>query len=206
MNIPYCPRNYYVLPADRCVDAIAQYNIARDNAMRAKREIWGDRYGATGALYNGGKRNGLVFSNIDALNAQYAIGGFCKAERLKGEILPENERGFVRHDDWLARPNRASKRGMQIDIDISHVGGLLEIWQWALERALGVYGLVFYNNGFHYTVARPLKDGRVIVSAAEDLNIPRSKNVSRGFDASTIPEWAQKISQDEYEALKKDEQ
>lgn len=182
------------MPADRCADAVAVYNKARDDAMRAKREIWHDKYGANGAIYGGGpKRDGLVFDTFAAFKAQHDLGGFCQGERLKGE-------GGTR---WLGKPARNTKRGKQIAVDLDHVAELCNVWQWALEKALGVDGTVLYGRGFHKTVARILSDGRVIVSAAQDLNTPRGPHVSRSFDASTIPEWAQPISRDEYECLSK---
>ena len=205
---PYCPRNYYVLPADRCADAVAVYNVARDDAMRAKREIWCDKYGAAGAITGGGqKRQGLTFDTFAAFKVQHDLGGFCQAERLRGESvadLPAREREALGRDRWLGKPARNTKRGKEIAADLDYVEELCNVWQWALERALGVYGTVLYGRGFHKTIARVLSDGRVIVSAAQDLNVPRGPNVSRSFDASQIPEWAQQISREEYERLNKE--
>ncbi len=78
---------------------------------------------------------------------------------------------------------------------------MCDIWQWSLERGLGIEGTVLCNNAFHKTIARVLADGRVIVSAPEDKNRPRDSGISRNFEASTIPEWAQPISREEYERM-----
>lgn len=207
----YCPRNYYLLPADRCVEAVALYNLAREDAMRAKREIWMDKYGAVGAITGGAEKGrGLVFDGFAAYKAQGDLGGLCKAERLRGEVvahlptprLASTVGAFVEDSVyWLGKPARNTKRGKEIASDLDFVEELCDIWQWALEKALGVYGTVYYDHGFHKTVARALPDGRVLVNAAEDKNRPRSENCYRGFDASTIPEWAQPISQEEFERL-----
>jgi len=51
--------------------------------------------------------------------------------------------------------------------EMAELGELMELWQWALERALGVHGMIFGyfkgNRVFMNTVARPLADGRVVV-------------------------------------------
>lgn len=201
MKGSYCPRYHFVLPSDRCAEAVALYNLARDDAMRAKREIWHEKYGAAGAVTGAGtKGNGLIFPNYQAFKVQFDLGGLCKAERLKD--VGEGWRGL---DPWIGKPARNTKRGKAIAADLEYVEELLDIWQWSLEKALGIDGTVFHNHAFHKTVAHILPDGRVIVSAPEDLNRPCASGstygCSRNFDASKIPDWAQPISQAEYETL-----
>lgn len=193
----FCPRNYFLLPADRCAEATALFKLAREDAMRAKREMWREKYGANGAVTGSGtKGNGLVFDSFAAAKAQYDLGGFCKLERL-----PKKLQGDDQGDLWLGKPNRATKRGKEVASDMDYVEELCDIWQWSLERALSIEGTVFYNHAFHKTVAKLLKDGRVIASVPEDKNRPRSEGYSRNFEATVMPEWAQRISREEYESL-----
>lgn len=207
----YCPRDHYVLPADRCIEAVSLFHLAREDAMRAKREIWKEKYGAVGAITGGGtKRNGLVFDGYAPYLEQAEMGGLCKAERLRGGVvagmpLPTRAYDLDAYVEegccWLGRPARNTKRGKEIAADLEYVEELCDIWQWSLENALGIYGTVFYEHAFHKTVAKLLRDGRVIVSAAQNLNRPRGDGLSRNFEASTIPEWAQPISREEYDRL-----
>jgi hypothetical protein len=194
----FCQRNFYLLPADKCVEAAGLFKLAREDAMRAKREIWKDKYGAVGAVTGAGTvGNGLVFDSLAAFLKQAEAGGFRQKERLKKTL----DSAFASGDFWLGKPARNTRRGKQIAEDLDYVEELCETWQWALERALGVYGTVYYNHAFHKTVANLLKDGRVIVSAAVDKNRPRSEGVSRNFDATVMPEWAEVINEDQYKAL-----
>lgn len=194
----HCPRNYFVLPADKCAEAAALFKLAREDAMRAKREIWAEKYGAVGAITGAGtKGNGLVFASLEAFLVQAGQGGFCQKERLKKSL----DQAFGSGDYWLGKPARNTKRGKEIAADLDFVEEACEIWQWALEKSLRIDGTVFYNHAFHKTVARLLKDGRVIVSAAADMNRPRSEGVSRNFDATVMPEWAMPITQQEHDRL-----
>ena len=86
------------------------------------------------------------------------------------------------------------KEAIQI---LDECGDLLEIWQWALEHALGVYGIVADRSGFHYLVAKPLKDGQVILNAPAGKNRPRGNGYSRNFDDPVIPDCAKPITEAE---------
>mgnify|MGYP001456764297 FL=1 len=85
---------------------------------------------------------------------------------------------------------------------MDEVGELLEIWQWSLERALGVHGSVFgYYHGsrvFLNSIARPLEDGRVVLSIP--LRDKQDAERSSGVDP-VIPPFATEISQAEAERL-----
>lgn len=169
-------RNYYILPADFCKDALAKYQIAKDDAMRAKQEIMA-KYGCVAMLRSGRNIQGLAYE---------------KYTDLSGFTVPKRQMDF-----WVIRPKKTTLRGKRAQQELDECGELLEIWQWALEHSLGVYGCVMNVTGFHYLVAKPLKDGRVILNAPAGKNSPRGPNVSRNFDDPVIPECAIKISEAE---------
>jgi len=82
------------------------------------------------------------------------------------------------------------------------VGELLEIWQWSLERALGVHGSVFgYYRGSRFflnAIARPLEDGRVVLS----LPVRDRQDGERTFANDPVaPPFAVEITQAEAERL-----
>ncbi len=169
-------RKYYMLPADFCRDALAKYQIAKDDAMRAKKDIMA-KYGCVAMLRSGRNIQGLAFE---------------KYTDLSGFTVPKRQMDY-----WVIRPKKTTLRGKQAQQELDECGELLEIWQWALEHALGVYGIVRDYHGFHYLVAKPLKDGRVILDAPAGKNSPRGPNVSRNFDDPIIPGCAIPISEDE---------
>ena len=85
---------------------------------------------------------------------------------------------------------------------MDEVGELLDIWQWSLERALGVHGSVFgYYHGsrvFLNAVARPLKDGRVVLS----LPVRDRQDSERSSGSDPVaPSFAVQITQEEAERL-----
>lgn len=86
---------------------------------------------------------------------------------------------------------------------MDEVGELLEIWQWSLERALGVHGSLFgYYRGsrvFLNAVARPLKDGRVVLSLP--VRDHQDGTRSSSGDDPVAPSFAAQITQAEAERL-----
>ncbi len=176
-------RNYYLLPAEFCQDALTRYEIARNDAMRAKQELMA-RYGCIALLRSGHSVQGLAFD---------------KYTDLSGFTVPKRQLDY-----WVIRPKKTTLRGKKAQQELDECGELLEIWQWALEHSLGVHGCVLDSSGFHFLVARPLPDGRVLLDAPAGKNRPRTANVSRNFDDPVIPECAVQISQAEAERLGSD--
>lgn len=169
-------RIYYVLPADYCADALARFQIARDDAVAAKHELM-QKYGCVALLRRGAHIDGLLFKEYTDLS------GFTVPRR--------------RDDLWLVKPKKTTLRGRRVQAELDQCGELLEIWQWALEKCLGVHGCVLDREGFHNLVAHPLKDGRVLLDAPDGKNRPRGPNVSRNFDDPVIPDCAVKIGVEE---------
>ncbi len=169
-------RTYYLLPADYCKDALAKYQIAKDDAVSAKKEIM-QKYGCT-VLFRRGRL-------IDGL-------GFEKYTDLSGFTVPKRKQGY-----WFTAPKKNTIRGKQAAKEMEDCGDLLETWQWALEHSLGVYGVVRDRDGFHMLTAHPLDDGSVVLNAPAGKNPPRSANYSRNFDDPVIPECAKPISEAE---------
>ena len=103
---------------------------------------------------------------------------------------------------WLQKPKKNTLRGKQAALEMDEVGELLDIWQWSLERALGVHGSVFgYYHGsrvFLNAVARPLKDGRVVLS----LPVRDRQDSERSSGSDPVaPSFAVQITQEEAERL-----
>ena len=168
-------RNYYLLPADYCRDALAKHMIARDDAMKAKKALM-DKYGCIALVRRGAHIDGLAYLS------QIQMHGFT---------VPRYELAM-----WVVKPKKNTIRGKQAIAELAECGELLEIWQWSLEKCLGVYGCVLDHQGFHYLVATPLQDGSVILCAPAGKNRPRGPNVSRNFDDPIIPDCAELIPAD----------
>lgn len=176
--------NFYLLPADRCVSAIRLYNLAKEDALESKRKLLA-KYGADALVRTGRHVDALAWKD--------------KPVAMTGFTVPRLDRQYGL---WLQKPKKNTLRGKQAAQEMDETGELLEIWQWSLERALGVHGSVFgYYRGarmFLKTVARPLDDGRVVlcVPVRDRHDPPRSA----GEDPSA-PEFAVQITQDEAERL-----
>jgi hypothetical protein len=168
-------RNYYLLPADYCRDALAKHMIARDDALKAKKALM-DKYGCTALVRRGPHVDGLAY---------------LSQVQMHGFTVPRYELAM-----WVVKPKKNTIRGKQAIAELAECGELLEIWQWSLEKCLGVYGCVLDHHGFHYLVATPLQDGSVILCAPAGKNRPRGPNVSRNFDDPVIPDCAELISAD----------
>lgn len=171
-------RNYYLLPVDFCRDALAKYQIAKEDAMKAKKAIM-DKYGCVALIRRGPHIDGLAF--LSQIN-------------LSGFTVPRYELAY-----WVTKPKKNTLRGKAAAAEFAECGELLEIWQWALEKCLGVYGCVLDHRGFHYLVATPLIDGTVLLNTPAGKNRPRSANTSRNFDDPVIPDCAILISHGEAE-------
>lgn len=175
---------FHLLPADQCVKALELHAIAKEDALAAKRELL-SKYGADAILRSGAHVEALAWRD-----KPIAMTGFT-APRF------DHKQGV-----WLQKPKKNTLRGKQAAQEMDEVGELLEIWQWSLERALGVYGSVFgYYHGsrvFLNAVARPLEDGRVVLSVpVRDKHDPGQPS---GSDP-VAPPFAAEISQTEAERL-----
>jgi len=175
---------YYLLPAEKCANALRMYEIAKEDGMRAKRDLLA-KYGADAILRAEVKADALAWKEKPA-----QLPGFSAAQWSQKLGV------------WLQRPKRNTVQGRAAAQEMDEVCEILEIWQWSLERALGVDGSVFgwYGNArlFLNTTARPLSDGRVV------LCVPQadfSDHPSDAKDAPKAPEWAQEISKQEAERL-----
>lgn len=175
-------RVYYLLPKQYCQDALAKYAIARDDAVAAKKALM-NKYGCAALVRRGPHIDGLAF--LSQIN-------------LTGFTVPRYELAY-----WVIKPKKNTIRGKQAIAEFAECGELLEIWQWSLEKCLGVYGCVLDHTGFHYLVAFPLIDGTVLLDAPAGKNRPRGPYVSRNFDDPIIPDWAQPVSAEVAEVLKR---
>ena len=141
---------FYLLPADQCASALQLHVLAKEDALAAKRELLA-KYGADAILRSGAHVEALAWRDKPIAMTGFTVPRF------------EHKQGV-----WLQKPKNNTLRGKQAALDIEEVGELLEIWQWSLERALGVHGSVFgYYRGsrvFLKSVARPLDHGRVVLS------------------------------------------
>lgn len=175
---------FYLLPADQCAKALELHALAKEDALAAKRELLA-KYSADAILRSG--------ANIEALawrQQPIAMSGFT---------VP---RWDSRQGVWLQKPKKNTLRGKQAALEMNEVGELLEIWQWSLERALGVYGSVFGyyhgNRAFLNAVARPLEDGRVVLS----LPVRDQRDPGRSSGEDPVPPgFAVEITQAEAERL-----
>lgn len=141
---------FYLLPADQCANALELYAIAKEDALTAWRDLL-SKYAADAILQSG--------AHIEALAWKQ------EPVALTGFTIPRKD---ASQGVWLQKPKKNTLRGKQAAQEMDEVGELLEIWQWALERALGVHGSVFgYYRGsrvFLNSIARPLEDGRVVLT------------------------------------------
>lgn len=175
---------YYLLPADKCAKALELYALAKEDALSAKRELL-SKYGADAILRSG--------AHVEAL-------AWCdKPNAMTGFTVPRFD---SRQGVWLQKPKKNTLRGKQAAQEMDDVGELLEIWQWSLEHALGVYGSMFgYYRGsrvFLNAVARPLDDGRVVLRLpVRDRHDPERNS---GNDP-VAPPYAAEISREEAERL-----
>lgn len=178
-------RRYYLLPAEReeVRQAVNLYLLARSDALEAKNDLL--QYGATGMVFVQGMGHGLTFGSE---KAAVSVAGLRRA--FLSDAL----------QSWVALPDMRTAKGRVIQETLLTVADLVEIWRWSLERALGVYGLVMsgFPQAFHYCVAKPLSDGRIIISTPAEKNRP---DVSRNFEEPVIPDWAIEISEKEYQGL-----
>lgn len=170
-------RRYYILPEEFCKRAIVEFEIARDSAMAAKQALMNE-YGCVAIMRRGSKGVGLAYSSPTDMS------GFCNPKNVDGH--------------YISKPKRNTIRGKEAQDKIDACCQLLEVWQWSLEKALGVYGVVSDYHGFHYLVAHPLPDGRVVLNAPAGKNSPRRQNSFRNFDDPVIPDCATEISESEF--------
>lgn len=175
---------FYLLPASECAKALELHNLAKEDALAAKRELLA-KYGADAILRSGAHVEALAWRD--------------KPIAMTGFTVPR----FDHHQQvWLQKPKKNTLRGKQAAQEMDEVGDLLEIWQWSLERALGVHGSVFgYYHGsrvFLNAVARPLDDGRVVLS----LPVRDRQDADRSSGSEPVaPPFAIQITRDEAEQL-----
>ena len=175
---------FYLLPADQCAQALALYALAKADALTAKQELMA-KYAADAIL-----RSGALIEALAWRDKPIAMTGFS---------VPRFDHGL---GVWLQKPKKNALRGKQAAQEMDEVGELLEIWQWSLERALGVHGSVFgYYHGsrvFLNAVARPLEDGRVVLSMP--MRDKQDSERSSGADP-VAPPFAVEISEVEAERM-----
>lgn len=169
-------RKYYILPSDYCKAALAEYEKAKAAALAAKDALL-QEFGCVAIMRSGSKGIGLAYSS------ETDMSGFC---------IPRLMDGY-----YVSKPKVNTIRGKAAQAKIDECCRLLEVWQWALENALGVYGIVRDYYGFHHLVAQPLPDGRVVLNAPDGTNSPRTQSSSRNFDGPVIPGCAVEVSLDE---------
>ena len=175
---------FYLLPADQCTSALQLHVLAKEDALAAKRELLA-KYGADAILRSGAHVEALAWRDKPIAMTGFTVPRF------------EHKQGV-----WLQKPKNNTLRGKQAALDMEEVGELLEIWQWSLERALGVHGSVFgYYRGsrvFLNSVARPLDDGRVVLS----LPVRDRQDSERSSGSDPVaPPFAVQIAQEEAERL-----
>ena len=175
---------FYLLPADQCAKAMGLYELAKEDALTAKRELLA-KYGADAILRSGARVEALAWRD--------------KPIAMTGFTVPQFDQ---KQGVWLQKPKKNTLRGKQAALDMGEVGELLEIWQWSLERALGVHGSVFgYYHGrrvFLNTIARSLNDGRVVLS----LPVRDRQDSERSSGGDPVaPSFAVQITQEEAERL-----
>lgn len=139
-----CPRQMYLLPASLCVMAIQIYTVARDDALRAKREIIVDKYQAHAFVREAAEGRALFYETLPGLS---------------GVQAPEET-----SNGWLLMPDIDTPIGRELKADLDYVAELMEMRLWALERALGIFGYVSFDDADHYVSATAMADGTVLVS------------------------------------------
>lgn len=175
---------FYLLPADQCTKALELHALAKADALTAKQDLLA-KYGADAIL-----RSGALIEALAWRDKPIAMTGFS---------VPRFDHGL---GVWLQKPKKNTLRGKQAAQEMDEVGELLEIWQWSLERALGVHGSVF---GFYHgsrvflnAVARPLEDGRVVLSIPIRNHLDSER---RSGSDPVAPPFAVQITQEEAERL-----
>ncbi len=176
--------NFYLLPAEHCANAMKLYALAKEDALTAKRALLA-KYDADAILRSGAHVEALAWRDKPIAMTGFTVPRF------------DHKQGV-----WLQKPKKNTLRGKQAAQEMDEVGDLLEIWQWSLERALGVHGSVFgYYHGsrvFLNAVARPLDDGRVVLS----LPVRDRQDADRSSGSEPVaPPFAIQITRDEAEQL-----
>jgi hypothetical protein len=181
-------RKYFLLPAERdeVKQGISMFLLAKADSDSAIRDL--SVFGASGITWV--PKRGYALSFSDAIAAR-TTPGLC---------MPFYAKDL---DCWIAVPDRRTSSGRKIAEVLETASELREILQWSLEKSLGIYGVVLggYPTAFHYCVATPLFDGRVVVSTPDVANRPRGDGYSRNFEDPVIPDWAVEITADDYNAL-----
>lgn len=176
---------FFVLPAGDCVEAVRLYELAKSDAVSAEQALK-EKYGAEAIVRAGPHIEALAWRDTPV-----ALAGFT---------VPRWDNGF---GVWLQKPKKNTLRGKAAAQEMAEVGELLDIWQWALERALGVHGSIFgYLRGsrmFLNSIAKPLADGRVVVTIPV-RDHQEGKDYARDTDPK-IPSNAVEISEAEAQLL-----
>ncbi len=175
---------FYLLPANQCAKALALHALAKEDALAAKRALLA-KYNADALLRSGAHVEALAWRK-----EPIAMTGFT---------VPKLD---PRQGVWLQKPKKNTLRGKQAVLEMDEVGELLDIWQWSLEKALEVHGSVFgYYNGsrvFLNSIARPLEDGRIVLSLP--VRDKRDGERTSGTDP-VAPPFAIEMTQAEAEQL-----
>ncbi|OLP04650.1 hypothetical protein [Rhodoferax antarcticus] len=140
-------RDFYILPAKVCVDALVRFNIAKDDASSATTDLK-DEYGCDGVICSGSIGVGLAYRFAARIN------GFGPPTRINSS-------------HWMIKPDRKTNAGMVAQNKLDDVADLLTLLTWSLEKCLGVFGMVADGDATHFVVAKPLNDGRVMLSVPQ---------------------------------------
>ena len=176
---------FYLLPAVQCAKALELHALAKEDALAAKRELLA-KYSADAILRSGAHVEALAWRD--------------KPIAMTGFTVPRFD---ANQGVWLQKPKKNTLRGKRAAQEMDETGELLEIWQWSLERALGVHGSVFgyYRSSriFLNAIARLLEDGRVVLS----LPVRDHRDGERGNSGNdpVAPPFAVEITQAEAEQL-----
>lgn len=175
-------QKYFIIPAADCVEAIALYELAKEDALTAKRALLA-KYGAEAIMRAGDQIHGFAWRSEPA--------------PLPGFTSPKLNKKF---GVWVRKPKKSTKDGKLAANEMAEVGELLEIWQWSLERALGIHGTIFgclwpHRQAFLNAVAKALPDGRVVacIPIRDEME---SKDSARDTDPK-IPANAVEITKNE---------
>jgi len=160
-------RKNYHLPPQLGSFAVTKFNRAKEIALKAKKDFLA-KEGAVAILRQEKKGMGLIYEEYKDRS------GFC---------LPRKYEQY-----WLIKPKESTLIGKRIQGEMDHVCELLEVWQWSLENALGLYESVYANRHFELTVCVPMADGSVLISQSREAK----KLISEDY----------KITASEFERLK----
>lgn len=137
-------REYFLLSAASCKDALIRYKIAKDDALSSRRDILTEfRCDEIVRVRRAGI--GLAFRQSVSRN------GFHGPQRI--------EEGY-----WMIKPDMNTALGRDAINKLHDYAHLMEMTSGCLEKCLGIYGLAVEGDVMYYVNARPMTDGRVFIT------------------------------------------